>query len=83
MTIKELKLCKAILDVLHELDGHQIHELPLHAEANLRCPATASEFSTALALCDRSKWVTGIHSKFKGTLWSINDAGEAALIQMS
>ena len=83
MTIKELRISKAILDVLHELDGHQIHELPLHAETNLRCPATASEFNGALALCDRSKWITGIHSKFKGTLWSINDAGEAALIQMS
>ena len=83
MTLKELKLCHAILEVLHELDGHQIHELPLHAETNLRCAATASEFSAALALCDRKKWVTGVHSKFKGVLWNINDAGEAALIELS
>ena len=83
MTLKELKLCHAILEVLHELDGREIHELPLHAETNLRCAATAFEFSAALALCDRKKWVTGIHSKSQGALWKINDAGEAALIELS
>jgi hypothetical protein len=83
MTLKELKLCHAILEVLHELDGHQIHELPLHAETNLRYTATASEFSSALALCDRKKWVTGLQSKSQGVLWNINEAGEAALIELS
>jgi hypothetical protein len=82
MTKRETKIARAILAVLHELEGGQIHELPLHAEVNLICECTGSEFEAALRASDAHKWIIGIRSKFKGLLWNISDAGEAALIEM-
>jgi hypothetical protein len=82
MTKKELKIAKAILTVLHELEGGQINDLPLHAEVNLVTPCTRTEFEAALTRCDTAAWITGLHSKFKGRLWNINDAGEAVLAEM-
>ena len=79
MTKKELKIAKAILTVLHELEGGQINDLPLHAEANLLVPCTRTEFEAALARCDSARWINGLHSQFKGRLWNITDAGEAVL----
>ena len=54
-------------------------DLPLHAEVNLLTPCTRTEFEAALQCCDTAAWITGLHSKFKGRLWNINDAGEAVL----
>ena len=82
MTQSEIKLARAILDVLHGLDGGQMHELPLHAEVNLIVKCTRSEFEGALKICDTSGWVIGIRSKFKGVAWNISDAGEAARLEM-
>ena len=82
MTKKETKIARAILTVLHEVDGGQLHELPLHAEANLVCECTRAEFEAALKQCDTQRWIIGIRSKFKGLLWNISDAGEAALAEM-
>ena len=83
MTVKETKVAKAILDVLHELDGGQIHTLPLHAEVNLKIVCLRSEFDAALAICDTQGWVIGITTKFKGNAWSISDLGEATRLQMA
>jgi hypothetical protein len=82
MTKSETKLLKAILYVLHEVDGGQLHELPLHAEVNLLRECTRTEFEAALKIGDTNRWILGIHSKFKGRLWCISDAGEAALLEM-
>jgi hypothetical protein len=82
MTKNEIKIIKAILYVLHEVDGGQLHELPLHAEVNLLRECSRTEFEAALKICDTNRWIVGIHSKFKGRLWNISDAGEAAAMEM-
>ena len=85
MTTREQKIIKALLDVLHELDGGQLAEVILHAEVNLRLAATATkaEFDEALLLADRQGWVTGVTSRYgRGRLWNLNDAGSAARKEM-
>jgi hypothetical protein len=82
MTKNEIKIIKAILYVLHEVEGGQLHELPLHAEVCLLRECSLAEFAAALKICDTHRWVIGIHSKFRGRLWSISDAGEAAALEM-
>ena len=47
MTDRERVILKAILDVLHDADGHQLVESQIHAAANARqvrgiCPVVAS-----------------------------------------
>ena len=82
MTDREIKISHAILKALHDMDGGQAGEITLHGEATQICPCSVAEFTAALALCDTQGWVTGVKSRFKGKLWSINDAGEGALLQM-
>lgn len=83
MTARELKLAKATLDVLHDLDGAQAGEITLHAEVNLKVTCGATEFAAILAICDRNKWITGVPAKLTGKMkYNINDAGEAARLEM-
>ena len=83
MTDRDLKLAKALLDVLHDLDGGQAGEITLHAEVNLKQPCGATEFAAVLALCDRKKWITGVPAKLTGKMkYNLNDAGEAARLEM-
>lgn len=79
MTERESKIAKALLDVLHNLDGAQAGEINLHAEVNLIVPCGAVEFGAVLKLCADRKWITSIPAKTTGKLkYNINDAGEAA-----
>ncbi len=82
MTKKELKIGKAILLVLHELEGGQINDSALHAEVNLMHDCTRTEFEAALAKCDAAGWIMGWQSRFKGRLWSMRDMGEAVLAEL-
>lgn len=82
MTARELKICKAILQVLHDLDGGQLVEVALHGETNVKCECGLAEFTAALKLCDTKGWLTGVPGKFSGRKYNINDAGEAALLEM-
>ena len=82
MTTHEIKIAKCILDVLHELDGGQAHGLTLHAAIGGLGRCTASAFDATLAELDRRKFVIGIQTKFKGVLWNLSDAGEAARLEM-
>ena len=78
MTSREQKICKAILTVLHDLDGAQLGEIALHGEVNLHVECSATEFSGCLALCDQNRWITGVKPRFGNHFkWNINDAGEA------
>jgi len=86
MTKREYKIVKALLRVLHNLDGVQIAEAVLHAEVNLHVTPTASlaEFDGAVAVADSNRWITVVQAKFgAGRKFTLSDAGEAALLEMS
>lgn len=82
MTASETKIAKRILDFLHEQDGRQVHALTIHGEIGglLTCPSAA--FDEVMGKLDASKYIIGVQTKFKGILWNISDAGEAARLQM-
>ena len=82
LTPREIKIAKAILDYLHGLDGGQAHALTLHAEIGGMATCSAVEFDGVLGALDIRQYVLGIHTKFKGRMWNISDAGEAARLQM-
>jgi hypothetical protein len=85
MTARQRKIVTGILEALNALEGGQMSEPLLHAEVSLRVSPTATlaEFSDALALCDNSGWLTGVQAKYgAGRLWSINDAGQAARMEL-
>jgi len=82
MTAPETKIARRILDVLHELDGGQVHALTLHAGIGGLSACTASEFDATLAELDRRRFVIGIRTKFRGVMWNLSDAGEAARLEM-
>ncbi len=80
MTRRETSICKAILDYLHNLDGGQAHELNIHAGAseNFMSLIPRSEFDLMFQHCAKQGWLLHVPTRFKGSLWSINDAGEKA-----
>ena len=85
MTHRQLTIVRALLTVLNERDGGQMTEPLLHAEVSLRVDPTASlaEFNDALGLCNNSGWITGVPKKYGvGHLWNLNDAGQAARLEM-
>lgn len=85
MTKRQQEIIKALLQVLSDMDGHQLAETVLHAEVTLRLAksATLAEFNDALHVADNNGWVIGVHSRFgKGRLWNLSDAGEAARLEM-
>jgi len=84
MTAREIKIAKSILQVLHDLDGGQAREVSLHGEAYVLCQCSRTEFEAVLHLCDVNGWLTGVQAKLgQGKKWSINDQGEAALLEMA
>lgn len=84
MTLRDSQIVKAILDEMHDLDAGQTTESLMHAGVNLRltAPASLMEFNAALNICDTRGWLTGVQSKFTGRKWNINDAGEAARLEI-
>jgi len=85
MTTRKLRLVRIILDVLENLDGGQLSEVVLNAEANLHITPTATlaEFEDALSHCDQCGWVIGITSRVNGgRKWSLSDAGTAARLEI-
>ena len=82
MTTREIMIGKKILTYLHGLDGGQAHPLTIHAEIGGMPVCGAGEFDSVLALLDTRQYVVGIQTKFKGRMWNISDAGEAALLEM-
>lgn len=82
MTAREIKIAKKILDYLHTLDGEQAHPILIHAEIGGMMMCSTSEFDDVLAELDQRKYVVGVATQFKGTLWSISDLGESARRKM-
>jgi hypothetical protein len=84
MTARKLKIIRAILNVLENLDGGQLTESVLHAEVNLHVTPTATlgEFDDAIQYCDQARWITGVSGKFGGRKWNLSDLGAAARLEM-
>ena len=82
MTAREIQIAKKILNSLHDQDGHQLHALSLHGDIGGLTFCTGAEFDHVLAALDARRLVIGVRTQFKGTLWSISDAGEAARLEM-
>ncbi len=82
MTAREISIAKQILDVLHQLDGGQVHAITIHGEIGGLGGCTTAEFDATLAELDRRKLVLGVKTQFKGVLWNISAAGEAARLEM-
>lgn len=82
MTARETKIAKRILDALHALDGGQAHEITIHAEIGGLPVCTSAELEETLRVLDAAKLITGIRTKFRGVLWNISSAGEAARLEM-
>ena len=82
MTTHEIRIARRILDALHELDGLQAHAVSIHAEIGGMGFCTASAFDATLAELDRRRLVIGVSTKYKGVLWNISNAGEAARLEM-
>jgi hypothetical protein len=84
MNSTEIRRIKALLDALHDEDGHQLGEVQLHVAVNKRCLETLSlpEFNALLAVVDMSGWVIAVPQKFKrGKLRCSSEAGEAARLE--
>ncbi len=82
MTAREIKIAKKILDHLHGLDDGQAHPIVIHAEIGGLPVCSTAEFEDVLAELDRRKYIIGVATEFKGTLWSISDLGESARRKM-
>jgi len=84
MTKRHLAICKAILEAVHDLDGGQALEVIIHADAckHFRAMIPLNEFNEAFESLNREGCFTGVHSKFKGTLWSMSDKGRQTREEM-
>ncbi len=90
MTAREQELIKAVLDIAHDADGHQYQEAALHGAVNCRLQergrisATKGEFDAALAIIGERGWMTRVENRVTGRMkWNINDAGEAARLELA
>jgi len=82
MTARETAIAKKILDFLHEQDGHQVHVFTIHGGIGGLASCPAREFDAVLTELDTQRFIIGVSTKFKGILWNISDAGEAARLEM-
>ena len=83
MTQREAKIIKDILDVLHESDGQQFLEVLLHAKVCERTKCSLQEFNACLAMINANGWVNCVENRTTRKMkWNINDAGEAARLEM-
>jgi hypothetical protein len=82
MTARETLIAKKILDFLHREDGKQVHPLTIHAEIGGLNVCSVREFEGALGEMNTQKLVVGIQTKFRGMVYNISDAGQAARLEM-
>ena len=83
MTNRENQIIKDILDVLHESDGAQFLETLLHAKVYERTPCSLPEFNACFAIVNHNGWLNSVQNRTtKKMKWNINDAGEAARLEL-
>ncbi len=83
MTARETRIAKLILDFLHKEDGRQCHALTIHGEIGGLNLCSSQEFDAVLAELNTRKFVVGVTTKFRGMVFNISDAGEAARLEMA
>lgn len=82
MTTHETQIAKRILDFLHGEEGRQVHALTIHGEIGGLNVCTSHAFDEVMAELDKRKLIVGVKTKFRGVVWNISDAGEAARLEM-
>lgn len=82
MTARETQIAKRILDFLHAEDGRQVHAMTIHCEIGGLNLCSSQEFEGVLAELNTRKFVVGVTTKFRGMVFNISDAGEAARLEM-
>lgn len=82
MTTRETQIAKRILNFLHAEDGKQLHALTIHGEIGGLNLCSSQEFEAALYELNTRRLVIGVTTKYRGMVWSISDAGEAARLEM-
>lgn len=85
MTPREIKITRAVLDVLHGRPALASAML-VHAEAELLLEEklSSAEFTDVFRACDRQGWLVGVTSPLTGMKkWKLNDAGEAARLELN
>lgn len=86
MTEREIKISKAILDVLHgRQDGGLVSAMLVHGEVELLLEESvpAADFKTIFDQCDKRGWLIGVVTQPTGRRkYKISDEGEAARLQL-
>jgi hypothetical protein len=86
MTHRQIGIAKAILQALHDTDGGQLHEISIHADANLifRTMIPLPEFKEVFGQLNALGCFIGVpSSKFnKDMLWSLTAKGEQTRQEM-
>ena len=84
MTTREIKICKAILDALHDLEGGQYTELQIHGDLYVRLGKDCSlgELEAGIAICNVRKWIIGAPGVAGKMKWNIRDRGETARLEL-
>lgn len=82
MTARENSIAKKILDYLHEEEGRQVHALTIMGGIGGLNACRTAEFDAVLAELEAGRYVIAVNTKFKGVLYNISDAGEAARLEM-
>jgi hypothetical protein len=83
MTTREAKLCKAILDELHDLDGGQYTELQIHGAVFTQgLKFSLGELEGAIAICNVRRWIVGAPGVAGKMKWNISDRGATARLEL-
>ena len=84
MTTREIKICKAILDALHDLDGGQYNELQIGGKAYeiLGREFSLPELDAAIDICNKRRWIVGAPGVAGKMKWNISDRGETARLEL-
>jgi ADP-heptose:LPS heptosyltransferase len=83
MTARETQIAKKILDCLHNEEGRQLHAQTIHGEIGGLNVCNTRDFENVLNELEKMKFVIGVKTKFRGEVWNISDAGEAARLEMA
>lgn len=82
MNTQQTLIAKKILDFLHDEEGRQVHSLTIHGEIGGLNACSSADFNSALEELNRTGFVIRVKTKFRGEVWNISDAGEAARLEM-
>lgn len=84
MTAREKFIGKKVLDALHEMEGAQLTTSQIHERIGGMIVCSATELDSIVAILDAQKFITGVPTRFNRNVmkWNINDAGEAARLEM-